>query len=236
MKPVAILQFYRNDGASFLGEHLQRRGVPTRLFLLCGGERAPATLDGFSGLALLGGPMSVNDEWDALRDAEQLVREGVRDEVPLLGHCLGAQLMSRALGGRVAAAPHSEIGWSVVEAVAEASGPAWFGAGRFPMFQWHHEAFTLPPGAEKIAGGEVCPLQAFALQGRHVGLQFHAEIDAAKLASWLNASGEREIAQHAASPGVQSVAAIRAESPARLVESQRVAARLFDRWLQGLRR
>jgi GMP synthase-like glutamine amidotransferase len=236
MKPVAVLQFFSQDGPGFLDCHLRARGIPMRVFRLCDGERAPGSLAFFSGLSMLGGPMSVNDDWDALRETEGLIREAVRNDMPVLGHCLGGQLMSTAFGGRVTRAPNSEIGWSRIDAAATSSARAWFGAEHFPQFQWHHEVFSLPPGAELIASGEHCRNQAYALGALHVGMQFHIEIDAAKIDAWLNDDGDREIADHADSPGVQDAAAIRAGTATHLAASQRVAAHLYDRWLEGLRR
>jgi GMP synthase (glutamine-hydrolysing) len=234
VKPVAVLQYYKRDGVGFFGEHLRSRGVTMRLFELFNGDRAPTSLDAFGGLCLLGGPMSVNDDWGPLRDGERLVLEGLRCEVPVFGHCLGGQLMSRALGGQVSAAPHAEIGWSRVDAQEHPLAGHWFGRPAFPMFQWHNETFSVPNAGQLIATGSYCHHQAFAIGNLHIGVQFHCEIDRSKIESWLKVPESDDIDRYAASPAVQRAEAIRLATDAHLAEGQRTAAHMYDRWLERL--
>jgi len=234
VKPVAVLQFYRLDGVGFFGEHLRGRGVPMRVFDLFDGEAAPSGLEAFGGLCLLGGPASVNDEWVALRDGERLIREALRTDVPVFGHCLGGQLMSRALGGTVVRAPCAEVGWSQIEARDEALARHWLGRARFPMFQWHNETFSVPAAAQLIATGTHCPNQAFAIGTLHLGVQFHCEIDRDKIDAWLRKPESDDIERYAGSPAVQDVETIRAGMQAHLAAAQQAAAFMYDRWLQRL--
>jgi len=234
VKPVAVLQYYAHDGIGFFGEHLRARGVPMRVFELFDGHVAPASLQPFGGLCLLGGPMSVNDDWEPLREGERLVREALRADVPVFGHCLGGQLMSRALGGQVGAADHAEIGWSQIDAQDHPLARHWFGRAAFPMFQWHNETFSVPPGAELIATCAWCRHQAFAIGRLHIGVQFHCEIDRSKIESWLRVPESDDIDRHAASPAVQRPQAIRSATEERLAHGQRTAAYMYDRWLERL--
>lgn len=234
MKPVAVLQYFWQDGMGFFETHLRARGVSWRLYRLYDGEAAPESLAGFGGIAILGGPMSVNDDLPPLRAGERLVAAALRDDVPVLGHCLGGQMLSKVAGGTVTCAPHVEIGWSQIEATDSPLARHWFGAERFPMFQWHNETFSLPAGAALVARGAYCAHQAFALGTRHLGMQFHCEMNAFKVDLWLDPHGRDDIARHAGSPGVQPAERIVEQSPALLAHSQAVAARLYDRWLEAV--
>lgn len=234
VKPVAVFQFYGQDGACFFGDHLHARGVPLRLFRLFDTERPPSSLKEYAGLAFLGGPMSVNDDWDALRQCERMIGAALSADVPMFGHCLGGQLISRALGGRVTTADCAEIGWSQIRSTGSELARHWFGDAEFPMFQWHNETFSVPPGAELIGTGELCRHQAYAIGRLHVGVQFHCEIDRDKIENWLTNDDSVEIEQQASSPGVYSREQIRAQAVDRLPQAQRIAARLYDRWIERL--
>jgi GMP synthase (glutamine-hydrolysing) len=218
----------------YFGEHLRARGIATRVFELFNGDAAPPSLEPFGGLCLLGGPMSVNDDWAALRDGERLILEGLRSAVPVFGHCLGGQLMSRALGGQVSAAAHAEIGWSRIDAQDDPLARHWLGRASFPMFQWHNETFSVPRGARLIATGAHCHHQAFAIGALHIGVQFHCEIDRCKIESWLKVPESDDIDRYAGSPAVKRPEAIRTETDSCLADGQRTAAHIYDRWLERL--
>ena len=98
----------------------------------------------------------------------------------MIGHCLGGQLMARALGVRVVDSPAPEVGWQPLSVADSDAARDWFGPVRqTTVFQWHYEAFELPPGAQRLASSDACPNQAFAM-GPHLGMQFHIEVDVAK--------------------------------------------------------
>ncbi|HUL00052.1 MAG TPA: type 1 glutamine amidotransferase [Nitrospirota bacterium] len=153
-----------------------------------------STLPQLSGLDLviaMGGPMSVNDEstlpW--LRTEKQFVRDAVDQGIPVLGICLGAQLIANAVGSRVYQNPLKEIGWFHIEAT-----PSPADVFRFPdkcsVFHWHGETFDLPNGAVRLARSAACENQAFQI-GRHViGLQFHLETTPYGLTSFLANCGD----------------------------------------------
>jgi len=181
--------------------------------------------------------MSVNDELPWIIPALELAREAVRKDVPVLGHCLGGQLMSKAFGGVVGANPVREIGWGEVRVAENAVAREWFGDLReFLSFHWHGETFTIPPGATRVLEGPHCANQAFAL-GIHFGMQTHVEMTPQIVQSWVESeSGRREMAEHAKSPGVQKAAEIRRDVEARLSALNAVANRIYDRWTLNLRR
>jgi len=143
----------------------------------------------YHGLIILGGPMSANElnrypHLDAEKDA---IRHAVDDEIPVLGICLGAQLIAAALGARVRKNPAKEIGWfEVVPTDAGHQDPLFskFG-GPEMIFHWHGDTFALPQGAHHLARSEACPNQAFRFGDSAYGLQFHLEVDAVLIERWL---------------------------------------------------
>jgi GMP synthase-like glutamine amidotransferase len=155
--------------------------------------------------------------------------------VPVLGHCLGGQLMSKALGGQVTRAPVKEIGWGAVELEDVPEARAWFGPqrGGFLSFHWHGETFTVPKGATRLLSSPWCRNQAFSL-GPHLGLQCHIEMTEELVQTWCR-SGAREIAR-SDSPAVQPVAAILQDLEARVTALQEVADAAYGRWVRGLLR
>ncbi len=229
MKPVLVLQHLPDDGPAFLATWLAAQGRAVDLRHTAAGDAYPERIDAHGALAVLGGEWSANDERPSLRRAEDLIRQPVAAGVPVLGHCLGGQLMSRALGGRVTASPQPERGWHAVQRVHTPTADDWFGPDALPaLFQWHREAFDRPPGAEVLAGSDACPLQAFAL-GPHLAMQFHVEVDAPKLAAWAaEAAGDTV----AGPPTWHDAARLQRDTPRCLAASQALASRVYARWLR----
>lgn len=230
MKPVLILQHLSGDGPAFLAQWLGSRGLPFVVSNAQSGALPPATLQGYGALAILGGEMGANDDLPALRGAEALFREALREGVPTLGHCLGGQLMARALGAIVAPATVPEIGWHTMQVLPNATALAWFGSEpEQQVFQWHRDGFQLPPGASLLAHSAACPHQAFAT-GVHLAMQFHVELDEDKLMRWSREADDVRPAA-AGHDSVQSGAEMRAGASARLAAQQALAARIYARWL-----
>jgi len=231
MKPVLVLQHMDTDGPGYLATWLRARGVPFVVRNSAAGEDFPPSMDGFGALAVLGGEMSVNDPLPSLRRAETLIRESLSLDRPVIGHCLGGQLMATALGARVTASPAPEIGWQPVRIRASSQARAWFGnVDEAVVFQWHHESFEVPPGAELLAGSDACPQQAFAI-GRHLAMQFHVEVDAAKLALWSASRDPTFLRLQREYTTVQSGEAMQAQGASALAAQQALADRLYARWL-----
>jgi GMP synthase-like glutamine amidotransferase len=235
MKPVVIFRASRSEGPGYFATYLERRSIPWQLVALDEEARVPRDPRPFAGLVFMGGPMSVNDELPWVAPALELVREAVRKDVPVLGHCLGGQLMSKALGGTVSANPVREIGWGEVQVCENAVARRWLGDLRgFLAFHWHGETFTIPPGATRVLENAHCPNQAFAL-GVHLGLQTHVEMTEDMVTSWLR-GGADEMREHAASPGVQKAEEVSRDLGARLEALHAVANRIYDRWTENLRK
>jgi GMP synthase-like glutamine amidotransferase len=146
----------------------------------------PLELDGYHGVIVMGGPQSANDSLPGLLAELKLIEQAVVREVPVLGICLGAQLIAKALGARVYRNPEKEIGWAGVYFTAAAEGDHVFGGIASPanLFHWHGETFDLPAGAEWLAYSDKCRHQAFRF-GRNVyGVQFHPEITPEMIVDW----------------------------------------------------
>lgn len=187
----------------------------------------------FCGLAFMGGPMSVNDDLPWIIPALELIRDAVRKDVPVIGHCLGGQMMAKAFGGAVRPAPVKEIGWGEVRVAANGVARDWLGAlETFEAFHWHGETFSIPPGATCVLENAHCANQAFAL-GKHIGMQCHVEMTAELVHDWLR-GGAREIERAKDSPGVQEPAEIGRYLERRLSALHAVADRIYDRWSEGI--
>lgn len=232
MKPVAIFRHSPTEGPGYFATYLERQRIAWTLVKIDAGEAVPASVDEFSGLVFMGGPMSVNDELPWIPGALQLIRAAVERQVPVLGHCLGAQLMSKALGGTVGPIPQKEIGWGRVDVADNEQARAWFGDTRgFLAFHWHGETFSIPPGAACIASSPQCDKQAFVLE-RHLGVQFHGEMTPEMIRAWCQAgTGEIESAVCAT---VRPVSEIESHLQVRVAVLNGVAARLYERWIEGL--
>ncbi|NBC03992.1 MAG: amidotransferase [Bacteroidetes bacterium] len=128
-------------------------------------------------LIVLGGPMSVNDEeeYPWLISEKEFIRDAIKADIPVLGICLGAQLIASALGSKVYPNPEKEIGWFPVEGLEPGDSSTFQFQSSFECFHWHGETFDLPPGATLLAKNEVCKNQAFQLGDSVIGLQFHLE-------------------------------------------------------------
>ena len=236
MKPVAVFRFSDTEGPGHFATFLDASRVPWTLVKLDTGEPVPASAQAFSGLAFMGGPMSANDELPWTQPVLALMRDAVGHGVPVIGHCLGGQMLARALGGKVSRNPVKEIGWNPVQVEGTPLAREWFGddVSQFTTFQWHGDTFTIPPGGERILTGAHCANQAYVVDGRHLGLQCHVEMTPEMIASWID-SGSGEVRANLASPAVQPVEAIQEEMPAKLPELNRTAERLYRRWAKNLK-
>lgn len=173
------------EGAGLLETALTTRGVGLEYVDLYRGGSVPNT-DAAAGLVFLGGPMSVNDDLDYLRVEEDIIRRAIARRKPVLGICLGSQLIARAMGARVYRNPSKEIGWFDIHLTeAAAADPLFTGVQRSEnVFHWHGETFDLPAGAELLARSALCAHQAFRLGDRTYGLQFHLEVTPEMIADW----------------------------------------------------
>lgn len=234
MKPVAIFRHSNTEGPGYFATFLDARRIPWMLVKVDAGEQVPADPRGFSGLAFMGGPMSVNDDLPWISKVLGLVNEAVDTDIPVLGHCLGGQLIAKALGGKVTRNAVKEIGWGAVTVEDNAQAREWFGTTReFSGFHWHGETFTIPPKAARIAASPHCENQAFAL-GKHLGMQCHVEMTPELIRAWCE-DWEKELVAKAG-PSVQTPQQMFERLDERVRSLNETAARVYERWIEGLKK
>ena len=233
MKPVAIFRHAASEGPGYFAEFLDEHSIPWQLMRIDADDAVPQDASAYFGLVFMGGPMSVNDDLPWIAQVLALIRQAVARNIPVLGHCLGGQLMSKALGGVVTRNPVKEIGWGEASVSGNAQAHAWFGGIQsFEAFHWHGETFSLPQGAVNLLSSAHCTNQAFAL-GKHLALQCHVEMTGAMIREWCDV-GADEIAASASSPAVQSAQAMQAQMADKLPQLHAVARQLYRHWVKGL--
>jgi GMP synthase-like glutamine amidotransferase len=236
MKPVAIFRHAPTEGPGYFATYLSRHGIPWEIFRIDEGAPVPRDSAAFSGLAFMGGPMSVNDNLPWIADALDLIRAAVAARIPVAGHCLGGQLMAKAMGGCVTRNPVKEIGWGRVDVIAGPESERWFGPGVrfFEAFHWHGETFSIPPGAVRVASSPHCENQIFVL-GVHLGMQCHVEMTPELIRTWCE-DWEKEVRSLAARmPSVQTPAEMTQGLDDKVRILNGIADRLYDRWIAGLK-
>ena len=235
MHPVLIFRHSPTEGPGYFTTFLDRHGIPWKLVRIDAGDAVPENLNGVSGVCLMGGPMSVNDDLPWIPPILALIRQAVAADIPVIGHCLGGQLMARALGGTVGANPVKEIGWGDVRITDADAARPWLGdataAHAGVPLAWRN--LHAAAGRDAHPRKRYCANQAYVLNDRHIGMQCHVEMTPELIASWCD-HGAAEIAA-SNSPGVQSPAAIQADMPARTAQLHQLADKVYSRWIQGLR-
>jgi GMP synthase-like glutamine amidotransferase len=235
MRPVAIFRHASTEGPGYFATYLSRHGIPWRIVRIDEGEPHPGDPRAFSGLAFMGGPMSVNDDLPWISPAIALIRAADSAGVPAVGHCLGGQLMAKAFGGAVTRNPVREIGWGRIDVLDSAEARRWFGDSlrSFDSFHWHGEAFSIPPGAVRIASSPHCENQIF-VRGKHLAMQCHVEMTPDLIRAWCLEWGNEVRALAARVPSVQTPAEMVDAVEDKVCALNAVADRLYERWIEGL--
>ena len=150
MKPVLVIKHSKTEGAGFFGTFLDQKNIPWCMIDIDEGDVLPHDISAYSGLVMMGGTMSVNDNLPWIAQELALIRQAMAMSLPVLGHCLGGQLISKALGAKVGANPYKELGWGNVQAIAIEEAMHLFGTTEFESFHWHGETFALPDDAKHL--------------------------------------------------------------------------------------
>jgi GMP synthase (glutamine-hydrolysing) len=231
MKRALILTHVAHEGPGRILGALSRAGLASDVRRLHAGDALPSTLDEHAMLVVMGGPMGVSDAGSArypfLADELELLRGAVRREFPVLGLCLGAQLLAAAAGALVypnvtgdPPKPTREVGWGAIHFVrTSAEEPVLAGLDTAEMvLHWHGDTFDLPSGATLLASTLPCENQMYRLGQRQLGLQFHVELTESDVATWLEA--DRDYVTGALGP----------DGPARITrDTRRFLPRLVER-------
>jgi GMP synthase (glutamine-hydrolysing) len=236
MRGMSRLMVFQHVAAEPLGTlhaRIRSRGHRIRFHNFHRHPDAQPNVDRYSGLIVLGGPMNVMDQQQHphLKTELLAIETALRAGKPVLGICLGAQLLAHVLGAPVRRHVRPEIGWYDLVTTAEGrADPVLSHLGQqAPVFQWHSCTFDLPQGAVQLARTATCEQQAFRFGAHAYGFQFHLEADAAMIERWLQLPAYRDELD-AARIG-QDAESIRGATPALLDRLQPVAETIFNGFL-----
>lgn len=185
---ILIIKHIGMEGPESLGRFFEDKGFSLLTVNLHEGEGLPGDLSQLEAVVSLGGPMNVyeEDRYPFLKEEDLFLRRVVKEGLPFLGICLGAQLLCKAAGGRIARSPEEEIGWFNIGLTSAGLRDVLFHGipERWEVFQWHGDMCVPPSSAPVLAGSVGCPVQAFRIRERAYGLQFHAEITDKSINDW----------------------------------------------------
>lgn len=235
-KEVLVFLHMDDEHPGYIADYLQRRGIPFRVIRPYRQEPVPALDDSMAGLVFMGGVMSVNDELDWLEQEVRLIRDALTHSLPVLGHCLGGQLISRALGQTVKSNPVKEVGWHDcyrAETSTEEDFTAWLQDVEEPfgMFHWHSETFSIPPQGAALFSSKHCKNQAYSYSDNVLAMQCHVEMTLPQIRDWT--SGWKEDLR-TRSASEQDFDEINAGLVEKIAALNRVADRLYSRWVSTL--
>jgi GMP synthase-like glutamine amidotransferase len=233
MKPVAIFRFLQIEEPGYFATFLDNKHIPWQLIRIDAGETPPANIDQFSSLVFMGGSMSVNDDLPWIMQTLALIQKAVARDIPVLGHCLGGQLLAKALGGEIGSNPVKEIGWGEVSVADHPVAREWFNhLSGFESFHWHGETFSLPDGVIRLLSSRYCENQVFA-KSIHLGMQCHVEMTEDMVKTWCEVN-RTEISREVC-PSVQSREDMLMNLATRVSALNRVADFLYTKWISGLK-
>jgi GMP synthase (glutamine-hydrolysing) len=232
MRALAIVH-QRDAGPGVFAEALEARGVELEQWLVAESSEPHSDPRAYEAVITFGGAMHADQEGEHpwLADEKALLRELLDGGTPLLGVCLGSQLLAEAAGGAARRARRPEIGWVEVEVTPDGAGDPLLAplAPRFEAFEWHSYEFDLPPRAVPLARSEVC-LQAYRVGEVAWGIQFHAEVDANDAEHWLDDyRTDEDAVRIAIDPD-----ALRAETRAKIGAWNRLGRELCGRFLTAM--
>jgi GMP synthase-like glutamine amidotransferase len=235
MRPIVVFQFNPTEGPAYFADWLDASALSWRLCAIDRGDSLPDDPHEFAGIGMMGGPMSVTESLPWIEPLSVFLRNAVAEEVPVIGHCLGGQLLAQALGAQVTRTRVPEIGWLDVASVDASARAEWFGGlERFVAFQWHYDIFDLPKGATRVLANDFNPNQAYVIDGRHIGFQCHIEMTRELVETWCR-TGADELPPKSL-PARQSRKDILDDVDAKVATLNAIADGIYARWSQGLRR
>jgi len=226
-----VLQHLDIEPPALIADYLLKAGHTLETVRIDKEEAMPDTLKGYAGLIVMGGPMSANDDSLPFIGREiHLLQQAIAQDFPVLGICLGAQLLAKAAGAEILPSPEYELGWYPLFPMLEGAADALFSSlptEGLDVFQWHGETFLLPQGAKLLASCPKVPNQAFRLGSCQYGLQFHVEVDTPIIHKWIDA-GESE-RSHLGGSGIQNILL---EIPQYLPAMQSFCDTMCNNWLK----
>jgi GMP synthase-like glutamine amidotransferase len=230
MKPVAILQHEASQGPGILLDHLQQQGLAYQLIQPCAEGRAPIHARDYRGIVVLGSNHCANENLRWMEQERCLLQDALACDVPVLGHCFGAQMLARAMGARVWRNPCPNIGWAPVWVTQQAQQLMQL-PRQAVIFNWHYDTFEIPRGARRTMYGAWCLNKGF-VHGRHWAFQGHLEVTEASVRAWCQ-EGHEEL-RHAHGPAVQHESQILELLPQYIAQLHAMALRTYGAWTRLL--
>ncbi len=234
MSRILVLQHVAAEPLGTLDPLIRARGHRVRYANFEREPDATPSLDNYRGLIVLGGPMNVEDHPQRahLRTEMRLIEQALKDDKPVLGICLGAQLLAHVLGAPVTRHHTSEIGWYQLESTEHGQKDAILAplGQSTPVFQWHGYTFAIPASAQHLARTQSCENQAFRYGDNAYGFQFHLEVDAALIGRWLATPAYRD-ELCSASPAGQSLHAVEQATAEHATRMKELAEPVFNNFL-----
>ena len=186
---ILIIKHVENEGAGTLETFFKGRGFVPVILELAKGESFPENTGAYKAVVIMGGPMNVYEEekYYFLKEENNFIKDIVKEEIPFLGVCLGAQLLAKALGAKIKKAPIKEIGWYEIGLTEEGKEDVLFKniSQKFNVFQWHEDTFDIPKKAELLSVSDTGINQAFKYGKNAYGFQFHIEATPQMIEGWL---------------------------------------------------
>ncbi len=194
---VLVLQHVKSEGFGIIGKLLMQKGIGADFIKIFGSQKIPRDMKGYDGLVVLGGPMGVYEEdiYPFIKDEISLIKNAIKNNIPILGVCLGAQLLAKAAGANVYKGKKKEIGWYKVELTDEGKRDGLFIGlpDGFTVLQWHGDTFDISETGKCLASSELFPNQIIKVGKNAYGLQFHLEVTEEMVREWIDVNDKELI-------------------------------------------
>ncbi len=234
MRKIIIFQHVGHEPLGTLNPMLKAAGFRIRYVNFGRDASAEPSLDSYNGLIVLGGPMGVYEleQHPHLKFEMRAIEEALKRGIPVLGICLGAQLIAHVLGAPVRKAPAWEIGWYELNILAAGKKDPLFAQyeAKERVFQLHQDMFDPPSGCEHLASTEMCPGQAFRYGEKVYGLQFHLEADRPMILRWLHRPENRALVEN--SGGQFTEAKLESDTSAHIARSLELSTHTFGKFIE----
>jgi GMP synthase (glutamine-hydrolysing) len=228
MSKIWVLQHTACETLGTIADALEAEALAWQYVRVFDGRPVPAEIGDAGGLIVMGGPMGVyeQDRYPYLKDELRLIESALKAGKPILGVCLGSQLLAAALGATITRGPRKEIGWYPIRlSEAAAADRLWSAAPReFMALHWHGDVFTLPSGAVNLASSELTAKQAFRYAQSAYGLLFHLEMTEAMIAEMADSFGD-ELREAGAEPS-----GLAAQSAVHCARLETIGEAVFTKW------